>query len=856
MHPDAAKQSSISVSVRVRPFTAEEARHLVQPKQAALFAGEGQFLQPESPSADLARDNTAIRKIVNVVDERMLIFDPPDTSPLVSMQRQLFPNHRLRSKMRDCRFVFDRLFDDTASQQDVYTDTTKPLLDSILDGYNGTVFAYGATGCGKTHTILGTTEDPGVIFLTLRELYDRIDRMSDERVFDVSVLFLEIYNETIRDILSPETPSKLLKLREDAKNKISVSNLLTHRPADVEGIKRLIVEGNRNRTSSPTEANAASSRSHAVLQINVTLRLRTASLSEEHLYATLSIIDLAGSERAANTKNRGATLHEGANINKSLLALGNCINSLCDPRRRHHVPYRDLKLTRLLKFSLGGNCKTVMIVCISPLSRHYDETFNTLRYADRVKEIKTKVVRNRQNLDRHVGSYLKMITEQKQEIEELRLRERTVVDAACAQTAADGRACLEAVLQHAASLRAIVERHVAEKWKKYYVLAKRKLLLLHVHDLDILHARISCQREQVFFHKGCTAVERCFLQIEQLRRQLNEQIVRVEQQYDASSEIEDALHRSREHTLKRLRDMNGWSDSHTHIYNVMFEAVEDHLQNDILLNSSILFDYLVDKLADFQYLPHAFCELVHMGALGTPAALVQAIENASKVLDLMLDSDYDTALEDLTSSYMASKLKLGNVDPGHPVDAAHSVDAAQLKSGHLDPTLDPALDFAHLSETRLRRDSDGDLRYHEKRANSSPLRNSPANKRAIRMSLNGQPALSAVDANSSADLSAMNDDDSPISDRINSLVDQDELTFEPELNSPPYNKMDQDFVFRRPKLLTVDLIDASPVGASLSKAPLLNKGASSKVTAYTSEVPGRDSGREPDILNNEELGWP
>lgn len=123
-------------------------------------------------------------------------------------------------------------------------------------------------------------------------------------------------------------------------------------------------------------------------------------------------------------------MNEGANINKSLLALGNCINALCDPRRRNHVPYRDSKLTRLLKFSLGGNCKTVMIVCVSPSSQHYDETLNTLKYADRAKEIKTKLIRNQHNLDRHVGSYLKMITEQKQEIEELRARESKVVDIA------------------------------------------------------------------------------------------------------------------------------------------------------------------------------------------------------------------------------------------------------------------------------------------------------------------------------------------------------------------------------------------------------------------------------------------
>ncbi|KAM9916626.1 hypothetical protein OXX59_009851, partial [Metschnikowia pulcherrima] len=119
-------------------------------------------------------------------------------------------------------------------------------------------------------------------------------------------------------------------------------------------------------------------------------------------------------------------LHEGANINRSLLALGNCINALCDPGRRAHVPYRDSKLTRLLKFSLGGNCRTVMVVCVSPSSQHYDETWNTLQYAARAREIKTSVSRNRHNLDRHVGSYLRMITEQRQEIDELRAREAAV----------------------------------------------------------------------------------------------------------------------------------------------------------------------------------------------------------------------------------------------------------------------------------------------------------------------------------------------------------------------------------------------------------------------------------------------
>ena len=171
-------------------------------------------------------------------------------------------------------------------------------------------------------------------------------------------------------------------------------------------------------TTNFTEANATSSRSHAVLSVNVKSKARTANISEDYSLATLSVIDLAGSERAAVTHNKGARLQEGANINRSLLALGNCINALCDPRARGHIPYRDSKLTRLLKHSLGGNCQTSMIVCVAPASSNYDETHNTLQYANRAKEIKTKLTRNVISVDRHVTQYLSIIMELRTELEE------------------------------------------------------------------------------------------------------------------------------------------------------------------------------------------------------------------------------------------------------------------------------------------------------------------------------------------------------------------------------------------------------------------------------------------------------
>lgn len=339
--------------------------------------------------------------------------------------------HGRRSK--DQTFGFDRVFDENTTQGDVYEATTRSLLDSVLDGYNATVCAYGATGCGKTHTITGTVQEPGVIFLTMQELFERIGERTEEKVTEVCLSYLEIYNETIRDLLVPGGSKQGLMLREDANQAVSVAGLSSHHPQNVQEVMDMIVRGNEYRTMSPTEANATSSRSHAVLQINVSQKDRNADVNEPHTMATLSIIDLAGSERASATKNRGERLIEGANINKSLLALGGCINALCDPRKRNHVPYRNSKLTRLLKFSLGGNCKTVMIVCVSPSSQHFDETHNTLRYANRAKNIQTKVTRNVYNVNRHVKDFLVKIDEQMALINELRQQQKDHEGAAFAK---------------------------------------------------------------------------------------------------------------------------------------------------------------------------------------------------------------------------------------------------------------------------------------------------------------------------------------------------------------------------------------------------------------------------------------
>lgn len=822
-----AKQSSISVAVRVRPFTAAESEKLVKADNEDIFLGDGCLTgnsnsnststgSPSNRPMKRSIINTGgLRKIINVVDERMLIFDPPETNPLAKMQKNAFPNSFKGSRIREHRFVFDRLFDEDSSQYQVYNNTTRPLLDSVLDGYNATVFAYGATGCGKTHTISGTPENPGVIFLTMKELYEKIESLSDTKIFDVSLSYLEIYNETIRDLLNPATLCKNLVIREDANNKISVSNLSSHRPYSVEEVMELIVQGNKNRTSSPTEANATSSRSHAVLQINVIQKGRTGDITEEHTFATLSIIDLAGSERAAATKNRGARLNEGANINKSLLALGNCINALCDPRRRNHVPYRDSKLTRLLKFSLGGNCKTVMIVCVSPSSQHYDETLNTLKYADRAKEIKTKLIRNQHNLDRHVGSYLKMITEQKQEIEELRARESKVVDIAISKRKDLETKVFQTLLESLESTKKSLAKQSQEKWKKYFLLAKRKLLLLQKIDSEVIldnRPEDECSNDIIL---------RIYDLCEQLLIKVSNQLPQLEHQYRQPTDLDYILEDSATQTLKRLQNEDGWNEFHTKIYLTSIESMKNEVHTDLLLYSSILYDNLIHNLTEFFYVPNTIGRLLN----GHPNE--QLLLDIQQGLENLLNGEFDAAMEQFAMEYIKTKLSQESQTPDDmsmmQIDDDHDEYGMPTKKQKTDISPPRVLKKPKsvkqvTSNGKLKKQSTSDLLYDTSMEENNSIIHSD-----IRFDLddtqNSPPKMNNILKDIDLDL---------------------DLPFDPQLDSPP-QALNINGSRITNKRLSTDLkrgrsppLSSSNRRLSLtlseSKLPLLNKQAASKVS--------------------------
>ncbi|NXV46352.1 KI18A protein, partial [Uria aalge] len=359
-------------------------------------------------------------KVVHVVDQHILVFDPKEEEVSFFQGKRLTHRDINKRKNKDLKFVFDAVFAESSSQLEVFEHTTKSVIDGFLNGYNCTVLAYGATGAGKTHTMLGSPEDPGVMYLTMMALYNCMDQIKEDKICNVAVSYLEIYNEQIRDLLVNSGP---LAVREDTQKGVVVQGLTLHQPKSAEEILQMLDYGNKNRTQHPTDVNASSSRSHAVFQIYLRQQDKTASINQNVRIAKMSLIDLAGSERASVTNAKGARFREGTNINRSLLALGNVINALANPKsKKQHIPYRNSKLTRLLKDSLGGNCRTIMIAAVSPSSMFYDDTYNTLKYANRAKDIKSSLKSNVVSLDSHISQYVKICNEQKKEI--LMLKEK------------------------------------------------------------------------------------------------------------------------------------------------------------------------------------------------------------------------------------------------------------------------------------------------------------------------------------------------------------------------------------------------------------------------------------------------
>ena len=307
----------------------------------------------------------------------------------------------------------------------VFETLGKQILDNAWEGYHCCLFAYGQTGSGKSYSMVGYGANKGIVPISCEEIFKRINENKDPAThYEVEVSMLEIYNEKVQDLLVPinKRPPSGLKIRESKALGVFVADLTKYPVSSYEEISNKMDEGYQNRTIGSTLMNNTSSRAHTIVTIEFKQVHAEGKVKSEKL-SKINLVDLAGSERANSTGATGARLKEGCNINKSLLVLGNVINTLADKAlgKKKDVlpPYRDSALTRILQNALGGNSKTVMICALSPASINYEETLSTLRYADRAKKIQNKAVINESEHDKVVRLLREENNELKKKIEEL-----------------------------------------------------------------------------------------------------------------------------------------------------------------------------------------------------------------------------------------------------------------------------------------------------------------------------------------------------------------------------------------------------------------------------------------------------
>ena len=365
------------VYVRIRPFLPKEYQKLRRNNSTSLITNQFQVQNNK---------NIQILNSIFIVNNKTLyVLDPKHNNP------------------QEKKYYFNKIFTEQEKNKDVFEQAIKPTINNVINGYNSTTLAYGVTGTGKTHTIFGdlalSNGEDGVAIKACEYLFNKLNKEYFSDDYEIKVSYIEIYNENVIDLLNNENENISLMIIEDPNKGVYVHNVKEFIINNTNELKKLICQGNKRRTMAPTNQNKFSSRSHAILQLS----LKRKAYNEKNnnfdiYYSKFLIVDLAGSERGGLEK--GKRREEGANINKSLFTLGSCINILSDKNRNgKFIPYRDSKLTRLLKDSLGGNILTVMLVCVSPSGESYDESISSLNYANRAKKIKKKIFQNKKEVD-------------------------------------------------------------------------------------------------------------------------------------------------------------------------------------------------------------------------------------------------------------------------------------------------------------------------------------------------------------------------------------------------------------------------------------------------------------------------
>lgn len=355
------KKEQIKVSIRMRPllspYESDAIWHIdQQSKFVYTNLSKNQFFELENGTGGYQRDSLRGRK-------------PLDPS-------------------QNFWFNFDNVFDQSSSTPEIYHIIARPITKAALNGYNGSVFMYGQTTSGKTYTMLGTPKSPGILPWTLRDIFNEINKDLD-RSYKIKISYLEIYNESINDLLVPGSIG--LKIKEDKEFGVKVVGLKSQQVWTFEQALILMNFGEEHRIYKETSIHEHSSRSHTIFRIWIESWFKNKSGGKKT--SMFNLVDLAGSERLNEFDNRKDTIGETGHINKSLFILSNVINKLAEGKHSH-IPYRDSKLTRILSLALGGNSLTAIICTVSPASINHYQTLSTLRFATRAKSVKNKPIVN------------------------------------------------------------------------------------------------------------------------------------------------------------------------------------------------------------------------------------------------------------------------------------------------------------------------------------------------------------------------------------------------------------------------------------------------------------------------------
>ncbi|XP_056646406.1 kinesin-like protein KIF3A isoform X1 [Diorhabda sublineata] len=487
-------------------------------------------------------------------------------------------------------FKFDHIFGLDTTQLEMYKMTAFPIVDKVLEGYNGTVFAYGQTGTGKTYTMVGNHLVPelkGIVPNTFSHIFSQIARASEEKSFVVKATYLEIYNEEVRDLLA-QNPTKKLAIRERKDIGVYVKDLMGFTVDSIQAVTELINRGNKNRITRSTLMNDVSSRSHAIFTVTIESKNRQ---DNKTTVGKLNLVDLAGSERASRTQATGERLKEASNINLSLSVLGNVISALVDGKSTH-IPYRNSKLTRLLQDSLGGNSKTAMIAMISPADIDYEESMCTLRYASRVKFIKNCVKINVEEKGLIEGFELE-IAELKDRLAQLSVmeqrREQKRKDRAVSAEEKERFKQTAMELERTEKIKNELEEKVA--------LIQKKILVGGENLLE------KAQQQAFFLESSAAELENLDRSHQHLEEQLNKKTLEkidVEEQYSSLQEEDVGLTKKLKKVQLFIKEAKEEHSDKEREYQRDLEALYDN--NRLLVRETQLANLILDNYIPSEYL--------------------------------------------------------------------------------------------------------------------------------------------------------------------------------------------------------------------------------------------------------------